>query len=536
VVPRHLKKEKNKRERKNQKGLGMKNEPNVMFQAGTLTEKTRGAWRFAVALAMLLIALCTLAPPKHYGDFAEYALTTVALADHASPAIRAPDAARGCALAPAWCGHFHTTEAGIDAGVEVPVPGLLRARGSYYTIHFFAYPALAVLPFKLLPAFGIDPLRCFLVVNSAALFVLGLALLRLFGSARRAALGMLAYLLCGGMLYWQWSSPECFSAASLLAGLILFTTGAPVAGGVLAGLAATQNPPIVFFCACAPLLRTCLAWRSGLSAWGNLRAMFGWRDVAGVSACAALFALPLLFDLYIFGTPSIIGKIATDISLVSSKRLFSFFFDLNQGMVIGVPALAAALLSWRARGRAGWPLALAAAAFSVAMAVPSFSTQNWNSGAAGIMRYALWASMPLLFAFLWRLKLAPRWPAALVVLVLAGQGFAMAHARGYTEVEFSPLAMRVMSTAPGWYNPEPEIFWERVDHRESYPDLNRVVTWTVGGQATKTLYHTSNPSAALQLCGPDATLAPDNHYADADRGWRYINGPVRCTGTARQSN
>jgi hypothetical protein len=452
------------------------------------------------------------------------------MANHASPDIRVGDT-QGPRVLPPFAGYYNLVADGLRKGLEVPLPGLLRGGdGRMYAIHFFAYPALAALPFKLLDKLGGDPFRCYLVVNSAFVFVLGLALFRLFGNARRASLGLLTYFLCGGMLYWQWSSPETASAAGLLAGLIFYCTGMPILGGVLAGVGAMQNPPIVFFCAFAPLLRMALAWRGGSPALAGLWRALGWRYLAGALACAALFGLNVLFNEALFGTPSIIGKVSTSTDYIGLHRLASFFFDLNQGMIIGVPAVAAALLLWPGRRRRGVAVALSACAFAVAMAVPSLVAQNWNSGAAGIMRYVLWASMPLLFAFLWQLRHAPRWPATLVVLVLAGQAAAMANARSYGELEFSPLALGMLAAAPGWYNPDPEIFYERTSGAESFPMTDKIYTFAVNGQARKTLYNERNPRASEQLCGPGGALAPGNRYAEAGLGWRYINGPVRCTG------
>jgi hypothetical protein len=500
----------------------MRDEPPLLRELGThVAVASRERFWFALGLAMLLLVATALARPKHYGDVAEYTLMTVALADHGSPAIRFNDAATAAALLPELRNDFAMIATGIQASAAMPAPGLIKGRsGAVYAIHFFAYSELAALPFQLLRSVGADPLKCFMAVNSAAVFALGLAFFRLFGQWRRAALGVLAFLLCGGMLYWQWSSPECASAAALLAGLILFCTGAPIGGGVLAGLAAMQNPPIVLFCAFAPMLGT------ALTGGATARTLPQPRELAGLAVCAALFALPLLYNLAIFGTPSMVGKLSTDLALVTPNRLHSFFFDLNQGLLIGVPALAAGLL-WRARRSAG--LTRAACAFTIAMALPCLAAQNWNSGTAGIMRYALWASMPLLFAFVWQLKLAPRWPSALLLLVLAGQLLAMANARRYDERGFSPLAQRVMAFAPAWYNPDPEIFYERTERHESFPDPAKVFRWPEDGQPSKTLYNTQNPGAPRQLCGAAGALAPDNHYADADRGWRYINGPVRCT-------
>ncbi|MGZ5201022.1 MAG: hypothetical protein ACXWC4_14725 [Telluria sp.] len=505
----------------------MKLEPHAPEQTVT---RARTA-RFAVALAVLLLALCVLIRPKHFGDILEYMLTTVALANHATPDIRVADVADTATLMPTLAPVLRSVADGIRDGAVVPIPGLIRTDHGVFAIHFFAYSALAAVPFKALRAAGLDPFRCFQLVNSAALFILGLSLLRPFGSSARAGLFMLCYLLCGGMLYWQWSSPETVSAAGLLAGMILYCTGAPVAGGLLAGLGATQNPPILFFCLFAPVLRASLGWRSGASTADNLRALFGWRDMCGVIVCGALAVLPAVFDLIVFGTPSIIGKVATDPRLVSPRRLLSFFFDLNQGLVIGVPAIAAALLLWGKRSPAALRVTLAGIAFAVVMALPSLVATNWNSGAEGIMRYALWASMPLLFAFAWRLRLAPRWPAAVLAVVLAAQALAMVHVRRYTYIEFSPLARLALNVAPGWYNPEPEIFFERVEHKDGFNQYDKLFAWPDHGKPAKLLYNTGSATASRRLCGPDAALIRDEHVVDVGSGWRYINGAPLCAPT-----
>jgi hypothetical protein len=511
----------------------MKLEALAVQEPSTTTGGARH-WRgFAVLLALVLVAVGLLTRPMHYGDFPEYALTTVALANHAGPDIRLSDVAAARPLLPQF-GALDPLADGMRAGAQVPLPGFYRGGdGGYYAIHFFAYPALAAVPFKLLQSLGLNPFRCFQAVNLGFVFVLGMALLRLFGTPQRAALGVLAYLLCGGMLYLQWSSPESMSATALLAGLVLFCTGAPLAGGVLAGLAAMHNPPIVFFCAFAPVLLLCVQDQPGRGMGARLKLALQPRYLAGLAATAAMFAVPFLFNLHTFGMPSVIARFSTDPNLATLHRLHSFFLDLNQGVLVGVPAVAAALAAW-ALTRQVRALALCAAvcAFSIAMAVPALVAQNWNSGSAGIMRYALWGSMPLLFAFLWRLRLAPRWPVALLAVVLGGQALAMANVRRYNELEWSPLAARAIELAPGWYNPDPEIFYERTAHREMFPERERIHSYVVDGKPVKILFHISNQSVDAQVCGPNARLAPGQAYVEADMGWRYINGSPRCVDAA----
>jgi hypothetical protein len=492
--------------------------------------------RFAAVLALLLAVLAASARPDQNGDFEEYALMTIALASHASPDIRLTDIELAKPLLPNFAAPLAVLEQGMRENRDVPQPGFYRGRErAVYAIHFFAYSALAAVPFRLLQAVGAPPFKCFQLVNLTLVFVLGLAMYRLFGSGRKAMLGVAFFLLCGGGLYLNWSSPECMSAAALLAAVILFVRGAPLVGGLLAGVASMQNPPIVLFCAFAPLLRWCVEWEPGAGLAAKLRAAFQPRYLLGVGATAGLFALAVLFNLWHFGVPNIIAKVSTSVELVSLNRLHSFFFDLNQGMIIGVPGLLAALALW------GWPrqphsshlrsLALlgAAAAFAVALAVPALAAQNWNSLAAGMMRYAFWGAMPFLFVFLWRLHLSVRWPAALVIGVLAVQAGCLVYARKYNTLEFSPLARYTLEHAPGWYNPDAEIFHERLEHLERYFEPERIYVYTLNGAAIKTLYNLRNPAAEAALCGAGRALGPDNAVVEGDQQWRYINGAVKCT-------
>ena len=191
---------------------------------------------------------------------------TTAIAAHGTPAIRPADMAEAASLAPqAWFPALSRQFAqGVADGARNPVPAFYRGNdGQYYAIHFFTYSALAAVPFKLFKAIGISPFKCFQLVNLAFVFLLGVACLRLFDSATRAALAVALFLLSGGLLYFNWSSPEIMSAAGLLCALIFFITEAPLIAGAIAGIAAMQNPPIVLFIVFAPLLKLCWRLRAG---------------------------------------------------------------------------------------------------------------------------------------------------------------------------------------------------------------------------------------------------------------------------------
>lgn len=488
------------------------------------------AWRFPLLLAVVLVAMLAVFKPRFGGDVVEYTLATVALAERGTPDVRLEDIARVRALVPGLLDEpLNRIESGLRAGDEKLYAAFVRGRGGdVYPVHFFGYSLLAAPAFKLFEAIGVPPFKAYQAVNLAVIFVLGLALRRFFGSDRKAWAGLVLFMVCGGALYWNWTSPECVSAAGLLAALLLFCSGAPVSGAVLAGLAGQQNPTIVFFFAFAPLLRMTLDWQPALGAMGNLRRQLTLRTVVALAAGVLMIGLPPLFNLVQFGTPNIIARLYSDPEHIGTVRLLSFFFDLNQGMIVGVPALLAGLLLWLPRAGSRWRAALGLALlFTLALALPALAINNWNSDATGVMRYAFWAAMPLLFVLLVLLRDLPRWPRKLVLGVALCQALAMAHAASYHYVTFSPLARAVLKVAPQYYHPEPEIFAERAGHHDDYirPDL--VYAYREGA-VVKTLVNDANPRAEEGLCGRDMVFAPDMPVTRSSRGWRYLDGELRC--------
>jgi hypothetical protein len=490
--------------------------------------------RFSLALLAILLALLALSRPYFGGDVVEYALETVAIADHGSPDIRLGDIARAHQLAPQLSGVFQLLENDMRAGKQDVYAAFVRGRGGdVYSVHFFGYPALAALPFKLFEKIGVPPFKAFQVVNYAAVFVLGLALLRFFGSARRAAFGLLLFLLCGGALYLNWTSPECVTAACLLSGLLFYLApvpaSAPLAAGLLAGLAGQQNPTLVFFFGFAPLLKLYLEWRAGAGLRANLQAQLTRANLGGLALGAAVFALPPLFNLVEFGVPNIIARKFSDAGLISATRLVSFFFDLNQGMILILPGVLAALALW-GRSMDGAPkraLGLFALCllFVLALIVPALAVLNWNSGAQGVMRYGFWAAMPLLLVLLWRLRAAVRWPLGLTLGLVLAQGLATAHAFSYSYVEFSPLAKFVLRHAPNHYHPEPEIFAERMARNDDYIQPDKIY---VSADWHKALVNPGGARVDELLCGAGQILAPATRMVDSTRGWRYIDGTPVC--------
>src|SRR5690349_2184662 len=128
----------------------------------------RPAGRIALFIALLSLAALLLTRPSKSGDFQEYALMTIALAGHGTPDIRPSDVDAGALLSPelGFVAVHEQLRARMRQGASHPFPGFVRGRdGGYYAIHFFAYPALAAIPFKLIEAVGGQPFKAFQIVN-----------------------------------------------------------------------------------------------------------------------------------------------------------------------------------------------------------------------------------------------------------------------------------------------------------------------------------------------------------------------------------
>lgn len=497
----------------------------MMLRFYTFLLKSR--WPYALALTAAFVYALLAWPAVHNGDVSEYTVTTVALANHATPDVRLSDLEEAQRRLPWMKDGFAEIDSDLRHQPGVVHLPFAKGRGdAVYAIHYFAYSALAVAPFKLLPLVGLDAFKCYLALNLFFVLLLGLTLRRVLDDNLKAAAALGLFLYCGLWSYLRWSSPEVVSAAALLMALLLYGSGAPLRAGLLVAIGAMQNPSIILAFGFLPLLRLALNWQAGRGWRAHLRAAIpDGRHFAGLLLGGLLALSAPLWNQIQFGTPSIIGQQFTRPDLFTAARLHSLFFDLSQGMIIGVPALLVLLLAWAARQ--GWRPLLVCAALTLAMALPALPVINWNSGAQGVMRYAVWGAMPLLGAFVWLLRERRRWLLA-VLPVLALQWFVTGALERFRYVEFSPLAVRVMVHAPRWYNPDPELFGERVKHTDSYIDSREAYTFSYKGRAAKSLYHPATPESVRALCGAGLTPSADNDVQDVNHGWRYINGPVKC--------
>lgn len=503
-----------------------------------MSRSERGFW--AVFVALVVLFAFTGVRPR--GDCGEYVLMASAFAIHASPDVRDADARWVLANEPRLERLMDRVSLGIAERAPVLLGSIHRSpAGEYYSFHFWLYSLLAALFLWPVQLLGGSPLHALVAVNAVVVVAASAYAASDSKGFPRFALP-LGFLLSGTSFYAGWTGPEALTASAALVSTIAAMRRALGVSLLAAGVAASQNPGAAALGVQAISYFFALRRDPRLSPFPPALEARGAALLMGMGGFALLLAAPVFFWVT-FGEPSLIAKHTTDSSLVGLARAFSFVFDLNQGMVVGVPgvlaglAVAAVLAVTSSRTavekrRAVITVALALGTATLMM-IPSLSTHNWNSGCAVFMRYAYWVAVPLLVAFVGllgrldkgQLTAVAAGAALLQVGVLELHGV-KGESSGYTR--HGPFATFVLRHFPAAYNPDPEIFRERTLGREARVDLYPVVVWPSLDAPEKVLVTGKATVVLPKLCGtaPVESLTliatgPDDQY------W---NGPFRCQG------
>jgi hypothetical protein len=376
----------------------------------------------------------------------------------------------------------------IDHGFEASplrFDHLVAADGRQDFPHFWLYPLVNVPGLWLTRAAGVHPNWAFTLTNCALLAVAFVTV------SRHVSVVWAVLILMGPVIWWiDKAHGDLFTVSLLATGCALWYR-APGWTLVIVAVAAAQNPalmPVWLLIAGVASVMSLMEIRGGRGGAGTL---------AGAGIGGAIVALPLVYymtRLHVWSP--LIGY--THPGLPSMRAVVSLLCDPNVGLLANVPILAAAALAGLtigrqrsepqatgerstvaaplARARASWrEWAIVAGAWVILLAGYSQSV-NLNHGATpGINRWTLWLTP-------WLLLIVPvpapvradagvqRARHAIVVLLAALHVLwsIWFFRPGLPEVYRYPTraASWLWTHAPAWYAPAPEIFAERVSHRE----------------------------------------------------------------------
>ena len=499
---------------------------------------------FAILTGGLLRAVIMEAPVRT-GDGHEYELVVHAMARHGSPAVTLEDVTDlrtrivARPVSSGWTPQILDRIAETMRHQGREEGGLFHAgEGQYYGWHFWLYAAFVSPVHAMLDAFDRNIFRSMQIANAVVIiFVLGW--LWFFMPANRHICfwtGTL-YLLGGSLFYLRWTHPEVFVTGLVTLGMAALYSSAWRTALLAFGLASMQMVSL------APLMLLVparLLWAIDGSFRERLAVLRGyWRWLAA-------FVLPLIPPLFFyayFGVYNLIASagVAQPI-FVTWGRLWSFWADLNQGAIVGLPwlvllGIAAVLQAWYVparRGTAEWFWAVLAA---MIVCLPLLSQVNWNSGQAIFSRYALIAGAPLVVwggRYLASLHL-PSIAACFVVSVLACFNAAyVGWHNSNNHIQHKPWVAWLWSHAPAYYNPEPEIFIERTIGKEvGY--ITPTVWQDDSGWIRKILLPATGTGATLtdvcagsRLVDENGEIVKVSHLTARQYGWGYLNGRFHC--------
>ncbi len=487
---------------------------------------------FSCALGLCLLAVLGVRPT---GDSTEYLLAARAIASHGTPDIRVSDVEWLAEREPRLKKVVQPLREGMERGARTPLPSVRRAEGgAYYSLHFWFYSLLCAPFLWLTELIQLGPVRALAAVNALAACAAVLALRSHFAESPRLALALGAlYVLSGTTFYLGWTGPEVLTGAALVVGYVAARRG-ELAKGLLAGaVAAAQNPSAI------------LLWPFVLWAWrmhpARPRFLAGRREQLMLALAVLLALLPYAFFYAAYRVPSIIARFATDFSLISLERAWSLVFDLNEGVLLGLPGLLLATLvaavvalakADRAKQKSLATNVSATLLMLACMAVPTFAIHNWNSGASVLIRYGYWLAMPLV-PLLGELALAlgirARWSllASAALLQLAVIAVHGVWGERYSYVRHTWAAKLVLRRFPGAYNPVPEIFLERSLGWEAPGDERDIVIWPHRGRPGKLMVREATTPRSKRICADGSEVTSKRVHA-ASGGWVYLDAPFRC--------
>ncbi len=418
--------------------------------------------RAVVVAALIVAALVATSPPRIVGDGVEYVSQAMNFSHLDGPSFGRREMrdveGQVKAVAPELA----------DWSIErATIAGRNRTRDFQ---HFWFY-GLAATPFLwLTDLVHAHPARAFTLLNVALLLTaISFAIPRIGATA--------ATLLFLSPLVWWIDKPhtEVFTV-SLLAMTMALMRERPGWAMALAGIAATQNPPIAIV---VPLVAIVALRDRGAKALRDAGL------VAGAAIGVAAAVLQPTYSYITHGTPSLLLA-ATIPGIPSLAEIAVVPFDLNVGLIVGFPALmiatamAAIGLARRTPVSLLAPDIVAATIAGLVFLVAFASTANLHHGATpGMTRYALWlipVALPVLaHAHSHATRASSR---ALAAVTLASVLFSVLiyhPARPENWTQPTRISTWLWTHRPAWSNPMPEIFAEtlRHDDRTVVPTMTR---------------------------------------------------------------
>lgn len=391
-----------------------------------------------------------------------------------------------------------------------------------YFQHFWLY-SFTNLPMRfIVDVLNLNPVRSFQFTNLAMILVV---MTIIFFFTRLSTLmktaSALLFLYSSTFWYITWLHTECFTACLVFLSVILYFDKKIYLPILLASLASTQNPPL--------FLLTGIFIANAL-----ITNKFTIRNFIFIAINSCWTVLPLVFNYYNFGKLNLIVGNYLDSSHITFQRFWGFFFDLNQGMIIGMPfilPIAIALFAYEVtRIKKHFSLSVFFIPIVAAMTFFVMPMINWNEGQAVIKRYAVWASMIILAYFIYKIEKLKILPALIIFSIVFLSQVIVVHASGGTGIKdwecykHKSIAKWVLNNYPALYNPDPQIFAIRTAENVIYDTKFLSKYQDSSGAVCKILVHQQRLAELTKFkISPSKIEKIRNDFAPGEDEHIYIN-------------
>ncbi|HXB40019.1 MAG TPA: hypothetical protein VNZ49_05710 [Bacteroidia bacterium] len=395
-----------------------------------------------------------------------------------------------------------------------------------YGYHFFFYSWLNAPGRYIAEKIGANPLRCFQVTN--AFFVIITCFFLLFSSPFALwQTVLIALSFCFSSAYWYlgWTHPEVYTVCLVTLGFWFFLLKRHYLGILLVAVAALQNQPLL-------VALVFMALKTMLDKG------FNFKNIFRIFLSSVIFLWPAIFYYLHYNTTNLIkdaGFLSTE--YITFTRVFGFYTDVNQGVVLVIPLILLLFVFFFIRK---WVLIISKKepfdfnylfpVFLIIMTCVVSTMGNWNHGQAVVNRYASWFSaIVLIFTIISINQFRHVVSLTLMNYVFMTQAITTLYHDQFNLFDWSqdvhkPLAKWFIEEHPGLYNPDPTIFIVRTTRDYDFrPSASPVFYLRNKNEITKMAVHKDMVDSLVQYGFSKQEInfiKPKLHFIN---NWAYLN-------------
>ncbi len=488
--------------------------------------------------------------PYPTGDGPEYILTTEAFYNHFTPDVRYEDAIsfkKSYCQKEAWETNFKADFFDqVEDSLKTNSKEFLKGRagfvtdkiGRHYGYHFFFYSILNVPGRFIAEKIHANPMRSFQVTNAFIVIITCFFLLFLSPFSFFQTI-LIALTFCFSSVYWYlgWTHTEVFMICVVTLGMWFFSQEKYYLGIFLVALGGLQYQPllmILLFMAIMTLIKN----------------GFSIRNILKIGLSSFIFLWPPLFYFFHFGTTNLIGNEDGFMSMdnITFTRVFGFYFDFNQGAILGIPLvlilyLFYCLRKWvlMARRKEAFDFTYFLVVFLLIMTCIVSAISLLNPVGAIINRYAAWFSAIIIVHLFFIIKQFKIWiTITLLSLILITQASTVLYWEKFNKFDWNfaennVLASWFLDEHPELYNPDPQIFIARTNGFDFSPDASPVIYIKNCEEVTKMAVHKDNLNNLIEYGftkGQIDSIKINSYFL---HGWAYLNrGDLKISKTGQE--